>query len=259
VKILLTNDDGPLAPGLAALQSALARHGEVTVVCPAEERSGVGHGITYLAPIQAGRADLPGGASACTVTGTPADCVKFALVHLLESAPDLIVSGPNLGANVGWDVFYSGTVAAALEGGMNGIASVAVSTSRRNSGKMDLVAGHAAGLTLALPRDAGAVYNVNIPALAGEGLPPVRLTRQCRIGPRGTCTRHDGPRGRTHYWLGADEWPESPAPDTDVGALAAGCVSVTPLRTELTDEAALARLAGLAETISRGRKLEEEE
>jgi 5'-nucleotidase len=256
VKILLTNDDGPLAPGLHALQQALALHAEVTVVCPAEERSGVGHGITYLAPIRAGRADLPGGASACTVTGTPADCVKFALTHLLETAPDLIVSGPNLGANVGWDVFYSGTVAAALEGGMNGIASVAVSTSRRNSGRMDVVARHAAGLILALPREARIVYNVNVPALEGGGLPPVRLTRQCRIGPRGTCTPHDGPRGRTHYWLGVDEWPERPGPDTDVGALADGCVSVTPLRAELTDEAALARLAGLAERLSQGREPE---
>jgi 5'-nucleotidase len=259
LKILLTNDDGPLAPGLHALQAALLRHGDVTLVCPAEERSGVSHSITYLTPVRVGRVDLPGGASACTVTGNPADCVKFALCHLLAEPPDLIVSGPNLGVNVGWDVFYSGTVAAALEGGMNGVASVAVSTSRQNSDKMDVVARHAARVILALPRTAGAVYNVNIPALKGGALPAVRATRQCRIGPPGTCVRQDGPRGRTHYWLGVAEWAVPPGPDTDVGALAEGCVSITPLRTDLTDASALERLAGVTREMTRDEGLEDEQ
>lgn len=239
VNILLTNDDGPLAPGLHALLRALQPHGEVTVVCPAEERSGVGHAITYLTPVRAAKVELAGGGSACTITGTPADCVKFALSHLLDAPPDLIVSGINIGVNVGWDLFYSGTVAAAVEGAMNGIPSVAVSTSRANSDKMDVAAGRAVDVILALPREGPVAYNVNIPRLAGEDVPPLRLARQCRTGPPGTCTRQDGPRGRTHYWLGSADRTDRPGVDTDVGAVAEGCISVTPLRTVLTDEEAL--------------------
>jgi 5'-nucleotidase len=186
---------------------------------------------------------MAGGSTVWTITGTPADCVKFALCQLLDSPPELIVSGINIGVNAGWDVFYSGTVAAAVEGAMNGVPSVAVSTDRGNSDKMDVVAGRAVELILALPREGAAAWNVNIPRLAGESAPPVRLTRQCRSGPPGTCTRQDGPRGRTHYWLGSGEPTDRPGVDTDVGALAAGCISVTPLRTVLTDEEALDGLA----------------
>ena len=121
MRILLTNDDGPFAPGLCPLRHALEALGEVTIVCPAEERSGVGHAITYLSPVRASTVRLHDGTAAHTLTGMPADCVKFAMLSLMDARPDLVVSGPNLGVNLGTDVFYSGTVAAALEGGFFGV------------------------------------------------------------------------------------------------------------------------------------------
>ncbi len=140
MKILLTNDDGPFAAGLCPLRHALQALGEVTIVCPAEERSGVGHAITYLVPVRAGMVRLHDGSVAHTLTGMPADCVKFAVLSLMDARPDLVVSGPNLGLNLGMDVFYSGTVAAALEGGFYGVPAVALSTTRENDGCMEAVA-----------------------------------------------------------------------------------------------------------------------
>ena len=244
MKILLTNDDGPLGAGLCGLRRELLALGEVTVVCPAEERSGVGHAITYLVPVRTGTTRLADGSVAHVLSGMPADCIKFALLVLMKSPPDLIVSGPNLGANAGVDVFYSGTVAAALEGGLYGVPSVAVSTSRENEGKMDAVAAQAMRV-LRLLLDSGltpgAVVNVNIPRLTGEE-PEVRVTSQSTELVPEEYVRFRGPRGRVFHFLEATRGPE-PAPlGSDVAAMEAGAISVTPLRRHLTDEAALPRL-----------------
>jgi 5'-nucleotidase len=247
MKILLTNDDGPFAPGLCPLRHALEALGEVTVVCPAEERSGVGHAITYLAPVRAGTVRLHDGA-AHTLSGTPADCVKFALLNLLGSPPDLVVSGPNLGLNLGMDVFYSGTVAAALEGGFFGVAAIALSTSRENDDRMDAVVAQAVRVLRALLKSGmghGAVFNVNIPPLDGAE-PELRVTRQDpRLLPE-QYRRYDGARGRVHYFLDlADAEPEPGPVGSDAAALQDGAISVTPLRCNLTDEAGVARLSGI--------------
>lgn len=240
MKIVLTNDDGPHGPGLSELRRALTGLGEVTVVCPAQERSGVGHAITYLAPLRVGTVRLADGTEARTLSGTPADCVKFALLELLDSPPELVVSGPNVGINAGADLFYSGTVAAALEGGLYGLRSVAFSTNPGNADRIESVAQQALRVLRLLPAD-GCVFNVNIPLL-GEEEPGVRFTRQSPAPPGETYTRQQDPRGRPHYWLGSSANGDPPAPDTDVAAVAAGCISITPLRPDLTDMVALERL-----------------
>lgn len=244
MRILLTNDDGPFGPGLVPLHRELTRLGDVRIVCPAEERSGAGHSITVLTPLRERHVTLADGADACLLTGTPADCVKFAVLRYAEEPFDLVVSGINLGINAGVDVFYSGTVAGALEGALHGITSVALSTDRSNAGAMDAAA-TAAGRVLRslLDRDLrpGSLFNVNVPAL-GAAEPALEFTRQSPEFPAGVLTATNGARGRVHYWLDAEEDGPVPPADTDVGALAAGQISVTPLGTSLTDEDMLASL-----------------
>lgn len=244
MKILLTNDDGPYGPGLCELRRELAALGDVTVVCPAEERSGVGHAITYLVPVRARPGRLADGAPAHLLSGMPADCVKFALLVLMKSPPDLIVSGPNLGTNAGVDLFYSGTVAAAIEGGFYGVPSVAVSASRENEADMAAVAAQAMRvlrLLLGSGLAPGAVVNVNIPRLS-EAEPEIRLTSQNAAPMLEEYVRFRAPRGRVYYFLDAAKGPDPARPGSDVAALEAGAISVTPLRRDLTDEAALPRL-----------------
>jgi 5'-nucleotidase len=246
MKILLTNDDGPEGPGLVALAQALREFGNVTIVCPCEERSGVGHAITYLVPVHVGQARLDDGTRVRTLTGMPADCVKFGLIELLKSPPDMVASGINLGVNIGIDVFYSGTVAAAVEGGFNGVFSVAFSTVRTNAGRMAAAADQAKRVLRLLLDDgppAGGVFNVNIPELSARE-PEVRFTRQSRIFPPGSYLRMEGPRDRVHYWLDSTTGGSAPELDSDVAALEAGDISVTPLCPDLTDAAALERLRG---------------
>ncbi|MHC4787953.1 MAG: 5'/3'-nucleotidase SurE [Planctomycetota bacterium] len=252
--VLLTNDDGPFSPGLCALRAALERFGTVTVVCPAEERSGVAHAITWGAPVRVARAHLADGSAARIVTGTPADCVIFALAEVFDPAPDLLVSGVNLGINAGMDVFYSGTVAAALEGAFNGITSVALSTTQRNADRMDAVAAQAARvlrILLELERTGPEPYNVNIPFLEGPD-PDVRFTSQSPPVPVLACRLVRDPVGRDHYWLDSRPDRQAPPADSDLAALAEGDISVTPLRLELTDRAALERLRRVASIDSSG-------
>lgn len=247
MKILLTNDDGPFGQGICVLRKALEEFGEVTVVCPAEERSGVGHAITWAVPVLARAGRLADGTPAHVLSGTPADCVKFALGEVFDSPPDLVVSGPNVGSNAGVDLFYSGTVAAALEGGLNGIASVALSTNGRNADNMDAVAEQALRvLRLLLDKEELSerrVFNVNIPQLTGEE-PPICFTRQSAWFPRWVFVRTDGPSKRVHYWLDSTTSAGGPCPDSDVAALEAGSISITPLRCDLTDAGELDRLIG---------------
>jgi 5'-nucleotidase len=170
--------------------------------------------------------------------------VKFAVLRHEDEPFDLVVSGVNLGINAGVDLFYSGTVAGAMEGALHGISSVALSTDRANARAMDEVAATAARLLgdLAIyDLQPGYLFNINIPVL-GNGVPSWEFTRQSPTFPGGILTATDGTRGRRHYWLDAAEDGKETDTDTDVNALAAGRISVTPLRTGLTDEARLARL-----------------
>lgn len=250
MKILLTNDDGAHSPGLIALAAALDRLGRVTVVCPAEERSGVSHAITHLTPVRCASVTLSDGRAATTISGTPADCVKFGLYQVLDSPPDLVVSGFNLGINAGIDLFYSGTVAAALEGGINGVRSVAFSTSHANAGHLPEAAEIALSTLeriLAAPAPGPAVFNVNIPELRDGVVPAVRFTRQSPTFSPGHYMRSEGPRGRTVHWLAWEADDGAHPDDSDVAALKAGHVSVTPLALSLTDPAVLQALVDLAD------------
>lgn len=257
MRILLTNDDGPFGHGLCSLREAMEDFGEVTVVCPAEERSGVSHSITYLAPVRSQSVRLRDGAPATLLTGAPADCVKFAMLEVFDSPPDLVVSGINLGCNAGVDLFYSGTVAAAVEGAFYGVTSVAVSTARGNADRMEEVARQARrvlDVLLDSSDQAPRAYSVNIPALAAAGPDPeIRITVQSRAFPPGEFVRGQGPRGREHYFLDSTTGAGPAQHGSDVAALAAGAISVTPLRADLSDadaaEELRARLTATADTV----------
>lgn len=251
MKILLTNDDGPFGPGLTPLCTALRALGEVDVVCPDRERSGAGHAITVLVPLRSRHVTLPDGSQGAILTGTPADCVKFAVLKEPAVAYDLVVSGVNLGINAGADLFYSGTVAAALEGALMGIPSVAFSTDRRNGGCMQRVVHQCMGVLPPLLRhEAPAPWaaNVNVPLLTDRP-PCMRVTRQAHGFAAGDVTPAKGARGRVHYWVDAQVGAPGAPDDSDIMVLRAGDISVTPLRADLTDEVGLLELRRLVEAV----------
>lgn len=236
--ILVTNDDGIYAPGLAALYQELRQLGEVMVVAPESEQSAVGHAISLSTPLRVKQAPLVGGGCGWAVSGTPADCVKIALAELLPAAPDLVVSGINLGPNVGVNVLYSGTVSAATEAAILGVRqAVAVSLNAYKDADFATAArvtGKLLARLQAQPPAEPFCLNVNLPALPEDAIKGVRLTRQdtgplvehfeCRIDPR----------ERLYYWLAGINDRQDLEPDTDYAALQAGYISITPLHHDLT-------------------------
>jgi len=247
MRILATNDDGILAPGLLAMRRALADLGEVTVVAPTTAQSAVGHGITLVDPIRCHRMDLGDGCAGYAVEGRPADCVKLAVLELLRERPDLVVSGVNLGANVGINVLYSGTVAAAVEGAFYGIPSVAVSLEDADVVDFDGAARIARRLIdrfLAAGGGRPILLNVNVPDLSGRPPKGVRVVPQSMKGFAEGWERRLDPRGRTYYWMIGAQGAEDEGIDSDVAALADGYVTVTPLRFDLTDAQAMGDVQG---------------
>ncbi|QPN65375.1 5'/3'-nucleotidase SurE [Synechococcus sp. CBW1006] len=246
LRILISNDDGVFAGGIRTLAAAAAQRGhQVTVVCPDQERSATGHGLTLQTPIRAERADelFAEGITAWACSGTPSDCVKLALFSLLDQWPDLVLSGINHGPNLGTDVLYSGTVSAAMEGTIEGLPALAVSSADFQWRQFEPAAALAldvAEMLLASGWPQGSLLNLNVPAL-----PPERIgaLRWCRTAVRRYTDQFDkriDPRGRTYYWLagevandleataaGPGEWP------TDVAHVAEGGASLTPLQPEL--------------------------
>ncbi len=246
MRILISNDDGIHAPGIAALYEALRPVGELYVVAPESERSAVGHAITVYDPLKTKRIHKNGEWFGYAVDGTPADCVKLALTTLLEHPPDLVVSGINLGPNTGISVLYSGTVSAATEGTILGIPSIAFSlgsftkpcwsTAQQVARKIvERVA------TDGLPADT--LLNVNIPNRPAEELRGIRVTRMGRSRYIETFERRTDPRGNTYYWMDGDmRLLEDPA-DTDIQALEEGFVSLTPIGFDMTQHHALSHIA----------------
>ncbi|MEW6218284.1 MAG: 5'/3'-nucleotidase SurE [Thermodesulfobacteriota bacterium] len=248
MQILITNDDGIHAPGLVALWTALAPRHQVRVVAPDSEQSAVGHAISLHTPLRVRR--LPGDAGDpwLAVSGTPADCVKIAVAELLERPPDLVVSGVNRGPNVGINLLYSGTVSAATEAGILGIPALAVSLDTYEDVDFSLAAQVAARLVDWGGWRAGpgpAILNVNVPALPREAIRGLRWARQALGAPRERYERRQDPRANTYYWLAGEAPPPAEAV-SDRAALAAGYITLTPLRYDLTDEAALASRLGAA-------------
>ncbi len=243
--ILVSNDDGVHAPGLAALAEALSGLGRVVVVAPDRERSAVGHALTLHRPLRLHtvRTDW------YAVDGTPTDCVHLGIHGVLERSPDLLVAGINEGANLADDITYSGTVGVAMEGAIMGVPSFAVSLAAEGRPRFEGAASVACRVARAviergLPE--GTFLNVNVPA-TGPGAEPrgIRVTRQGRRVYGSGVVRKVDPRGKAYYWIGARELGRlERVGGTDVEAVEAGYVSVTPIRTDLTDHEFRAILGG---------------
>jgi 5'-nucleotidase len=238
--ILVTNDDGIHARGLSVLAEALAPLGEVYVVAPDREQSAVGHALTLHRPLRVDRvADRK-----FAVNGTPSDCVNLAVLGLLPEPPVLVAAGVNHGSNLGDDVTYSGTVSAAMEGTLLGVASMAVSQSDPEADDNGFeaageVARAVATRLLVEGLPAKTLLNLNVPRGPVKG---VRLTRLGHRVYREKVIREVDPRGRPYYWIGAGppEWAEDAA--SDIAAVHAGFASVTPLHLDLTHHGALGRM-----------------
>lgn len=240
VRILLTNDDGVFAPGLRALRKELLKIGDVTVVAPAQEQSGVGHSITLFSPLVVKPVDDDDGSMlGYMVQGSPADSVKLAVYQLMDQPPDLVVSGINAGGNAGINVLYSGTVAAAIEGAFFDITSIAVSLESAEHFDYPYASRHALRVIrqiMANQPEPGSLFNVNIPSKVrgepkGVKVVPMGLGRYGE----GFAKRED-PRGRTYFWMTYEPPFNLDGPDTDVSALTQGYITVTPLHFNLTRE-----------------------
>lgn len=241
-RILLTNDDGVRAPGIAALAQELKSIGEVTIVAPAENQSGKGHSISITDPVYVDNVTLPGGLAALSATATPASCVKIALLALLEARPDLIVSGINRGYNLGRTSYVSGTVGAAREGAMAGIPAIASSMDILN-GWSDYTAAARATTEIArhvkeqgLP--SGVFLNVNVPAGMPKG---IRWATQSPLMGDERWVEQKNPRGRRYFWNDYEE-PRKDVEGTDVALAAAGYIAVVPLRAMEFDATAAEKL-----------------
>ena len=243
--ILLTNDDGIQAPGIVAMWRELTRLGDVVVVAPETAQSATGHGITLSAPLLTSTIKIENGFTGTAVDGRPADCVKLAVAQLLPTKPDLVVSGINAGANVGINVIYSGTVAAAIEAAFLGLPAVATSLYLHRDVPTDFA--HAAAVArrtiervLAHGLRPGQVASINVPALkAGEEPAGVRVVRQCTEAWVDTYDRRQDPRGRPYFWNSSVFRLGPTADDTDVAGVRDKHVTVTPLQFDLTDHRTL--------------------
>jgi 5'-nucleotidase len=245
IRILITNDDGIHAPGLWALYRALSPRHHVTVIAPDRERSAVSHGITLHQPIRAVQVTVNGGYQGWAVSGTPADCVKLALAELLEARPDLVIAGINPGANVGVNLNYSGTVAAAKEAALYGLKALSVSIQGSEHFYYDDAAGCVAHWVTLFHKNEiplGTFFNINFPNLPVDGTAGVRVTRQSIDPYREYFEKRLDPRNRTYYWQGTESLAEYSQTDADGAVLANNHISITPVRCDMTDYIALERL-----------------
>ena len=235
MNILLSNDDGYQAPGLQALATELASIADIHVVAPDRDRSGASNSLTLDNPIRARKADN----GFTFVDGTPTDCVHLAITGLLESEPDMVVSGINSGANMGDDVLYSGTVAAAMEGRFLGYPAIAVSMV--TGGERPQHYTTAARVTLELVQrviagslPADTILNVNVPDLPWEQIKGMQATRLGHRHKSEPVVKDHDPRGRPVYWVGPVGSEQDAGPGTDFHAVRSGHVSITPLDVDLT-------------------------
>jgi len=240
VKILVSNDDGYFAPGISALAEALGPLAEVTVVAPERDRSGASNSLTLDRPLVVRRAAN----GYYSVNGTPTDCVHIAVTGLLDFTPDVVVSGVNLGANMGDDTIYSGTVAAAVEGYLLGIPSLAISLTSKAGEHFQSAIGVAVELVQRLARapfGEPVLLNVNVPDVAPGRLRGIEVTRLGKRHKAEPVIKLTTPRGESAYWIGPAGAAADAGPGTDFHAVDNHRVSVTPLRMDLTHVAQLSR------------------
>ncbi len=247
MRILLSNDDGYQAPGLKALHSAISVIAEAIVVAPDRDRSGASNSLTLEQPIRASTAEN----GFLRVEGTPTDCVHLAITGLLKEEPDMVVSGINAGANMGDDVIYSGTVAAATEGRFLGYPALAISLASSTPRHFDTAARVAVDLVQRLcerPLALDSILNVNVPDLPHDALQGILATRLGHRHKAEPVIKAEDPRGRPIYWVGQAGAEQDAGPGTDFHAVRHGCVSVTPLQVDLTRHQALPNLVGWLES-----------
>jgi 5'-nucleotidase len=247
MNILLTNDDGIYAPGLECLYRHLASRHRVSIIAPDREQSAVGHGITLNRPLRVQKISINHAFQGYAVSGTPADCIKMGVLEILDAKPDIVISGINPGANVGVNINYSGTVAAAKEAALYGILAIAVSIHSRDAQNYD----EAALFIETLAKDvfanglpSGTFLNVNIPDRPLNEITGVRISRlDMDFFPEYIDKRMD-PRQRNYYWQGCDSLPAGKSTDIDGSALCEDFISITPIKCDQTDYEALENLKG---------------
>jgi 5'-nucleotidase len=249
MRILVTNDDGYLANGIQVLADAARRLGTVDVVAPDREQSATSHSLTLHYPLRARR--VSDGVQ--VVDGTPTDCVVLALGELVPEKPDFLLSGINHGANLGDDVLYSGTVAAAMESCILGIPSIAISyTGQEPTAISEWSNVLAQLLEQLLKRDdfpTETLLNINLPAVAPDQVAGVRVTTLGRRAYVGSLTRARDPNGKEYFWIGGGEQKWWGAPEVDFRAVHSGYISITPLHLDLTNYKLLERIEGWGLTV----------
>ncbi len=247
MKLLLTNDDGIYAEGLWALHNRLSEKHTVSVIAPDRERSAVGHGITLNHPLRAETISVNGFGSGIAVSGTPADCVKLAIVSLLDSRPDMVISGINPGANIGVNLSYSGTVSAAKEAAHYGIPAIAASIHGRTGRHYDDASKFISELAEKVIKKGlpfGTFLNVNLPDLPIGDMAGVRISRQAVSMLSETFEKREDPRGQHYYWQGCDSQTVFDHPETDGAALCSNYISITPVKCDMTDYDTMNELKG---------------
>lgn len=250
MRILVSNDDGYLAPGLACLVRALRTVADVEVVAPDRDRSGASNSLTLDRPLRARR-----GENGFTyVDGTPTDCVHLAITGLMEREPDMVIAGINRGANLGDDVIYSGTVAAAVEGRFLGRPAIAISLVGPDGKNFESGAQMALRLVQQLERDplpADTILNVNVPDVPWSQLAGIEATRLGHRHKAEPVVRAADPHGRPVYWVGSPGAEADAGPGTDFHAIRRGCVAITPLQVDLTRYTALDQVSSWLKRLDR--------
>jgi 5'-nucleotidase len=233
MRILLSNDDGYFAPGLSILAEALKPLAEIVVVAPERNRSGASNSLTLDRPLTVRQAAN----GFYFVNGTPTDCVHLAVTGLLQELPDMVISGINDGANMGDDTIYSGTVAAAMEGYLLDIPSIAVSMSQHGAQHFDTAARAVVDLVRRFEKNAfppPVLLNVNVPDIPHEQVKGIRITRLGKRHKAESVVKSFTPRGETVYWVGAAGAAQDAGEGTDFHAVEQGMVTITPLQVDLT-------------------------
>jgi 5'-nucleotidase len=241
MRILLSNDDGYLAPGLKCLAEAVTKLADITVVAPDRNRSGASNSLTLATPLRARRA--PNGFF--FVDGTPTDCVQIAITGLMPEEPDMVIAGINAGANLGDDVLYSGTVAAATEGRFLGLPAVAVSLTGTRLENFDTAANVVVTIFTQMekqPLPSDTILNINVPDVPWNELKGFESTRLGHREKSGAVVKDRDPYGKEIFWMGPSGPEDDAGPGTDFYAIRNGCVSISPLQVDLTRHSRISEL-----------------